>query len=329
MERRNITPLIETVKKVVESHKLSKGRYTRFRVSDSNNQPDEYGCADAANLLYTIGAFPRDVEERKLWIETLQNMQSPETGLFQDETHCPFHTTAHCAAALENFDAPLKYKIADMEKYKSKEALYAFLESLDWEEAWSNSHYGAGLYAALHIAGEATPEWEQWYFEWFWNQADPETGLWRNGYPDINQRRIYRHMAGTFHYLFNHEHAKMPLHYPEKLIDTCLDMYEKKHLPTTFGRKASFIEVDWVFCVTRALRQCGHRYEECKNALLDFADGYLDFLMSVDPDSSDEFDDLHALFGAMCCVAELQQFLRGYIYTEKPLKLVLDRRPFI
>lgn len=62
---------------------------------------------------------------------------------------------------------------------------------------------------------------------------------------------------------------------------------------------------------------------------MDFADGYLDFLMSVDPNTSDAFDDLHALFGALCCVAELQQFLRGYLYTEKPLKLVLDRRPFI
>jgi len=51
--------------------------------------------------------------------------------------------------------------------------------------------------------------------------------------------------------------------------------------------------------------------------------------MSLDPDTDERMDDLHALFGAVCCVAELQRFLPGSVITEKPLKLVLDRRPFI
>ena len=40
-------------------------------------------------------------------------------------------------------------------------------------------------------------------------------------------------------------------------------------------------------------------------------------------------NDLHSVFGTVCCLAELQRALRGSIITEKPLKLVLDRRPFI
>ncbi len=51
--------------------------------------------------------------------------------------------------------------------------------------------------------------------------------------------------------------------------------------------------------------------------------------MSLDPDTSAKMDDLHLLFGAICCVAELQRFLPGSVITDKPLKLVLDRRPFI
>ena len=43
----------------------------------------------------------------------------------------------------------------------------------------------------------------------------------------------------------------------------------------------------------------------------------------------DGFNDLHMLFGSVCALAELQLALPGIIVTEKPLKLVLDRRPFI
>jgi hypothetical protein len=35
------------------------------------------------------------------------------------------------------------------------------------------------------------------------------------------------------------------------------------------------------------------------------------------------------LFGAVCALAELQRALPGEIRSERPLRLVLDRRPFI
>ena len=35
------------------------------------------------------------------------------------------------------------------------------------------------------------------------------------------------------------------------------------------------------------------------------------------------------LFGGVCALAELQQTLRGELISDKPLRLVLDRRPFI
>lgn len=43
---------------------------------------NEYGCADAVNILYTINEFPRDFESRRKHIEVLQSLQNPETGLF-------------------------------------------------------------------------------------------------------------------------------------------------------------------------------------------------------------------------------------------------------
>lgn len=330
--RKDITELISNIRGIVEKHELMPGAYVRWTMDDGTDRNmgvNEYGCADAANILYTIGDFPKEMEERAAFIKTLQGLQNPETGLFTEPTHHTIHTTAHCTAALELFDALPLYPLKGLERYKTKEGLYQLLDSLAWvDNPWPNSHQGAGIYAALTVTEEATREWNDWYFQWFWNEADPDTGLWRKGC-QTGKAPIYAHMAGSFHYLFNHEHAKMPLRYPEKMIDTCLDMYWNRKLREDFGTFVGFLEIDWVYCVTRALRQCNHRFEECVEAVTDFAEKYLDYLMGLDPETSEEMDDLHMLFGAVCCIAELQRFLPGCVVTEKPMKLVLDRRPFI
>ena len=105
----NIQDIIEKIASVVDTHKLSDGRYARWITPGKNNRDtgiNPYGCADAANILYTIGRFPSDADERAEWIKALREMQNPETGLFNESTHHPIHTTAHCMAALELFDAP-------------------------------------------------------------------------------------------------------------------------------------------------------------------------------------------------------------------------------
>ena len=122
----------------------------------------------------------------------------------------------------------------------------------------------------------------------------------------------------------------MPVRYPDKIIDTCLYMYRETGTPSgKFGRMIGFIEVDWIYSITRSMRQTPHRFEECKKTLLEFAESYIAFLNSINHKTNDEFNDLHMLFGTACALAELQQALPGSFRTERPLKLVLDRRPFI
>ena len=108
-----IQDVIDNIRKVIETHKLENGKYARWLWQNAANDRElginPYGCADAANILYTIGDFPRDPEERKCWVDALQKMQDPETGLFCEKTHHPIHTTAHCSAALELFDVPPLY----------------------------------------------------------------------------------------------------------------------------------------------------------------------------------------------------------------------------
>lgn len=341
----DIQPTIDRVRKVLATHKLDRpGAYARWiwQNEDSSRELglNEYGCADAANILYMIGAFPQDPKERASWIGVLQDFQDPTTGLFNEATHHPYHTTAHCIAALELFDARPKYELTDLHRYLDREELYLFLDGLHWErDPWIASHQGAGIYAALVLAGETTRTWQDWYFSWLYDEADPATGFWRKDHviPTcqgdsfsgvLDEPTVFPHLAASFHYLFNHEYAHRPMHYPEAAVKTCLDIYENHRWPT-LGHAVTFAEVDWVYTLNRAQRQAGTLFAETKAALASFADEYIPYLLGLDPSTHENFNDLHTLFGCVCALAELQAALPGYLMSDKPLKLVLDRRPFI
>jgi len=330
----NIDGLIGKIYKTVESHRLSEGVYARWMWQNEKGDRklgiNEYGCADAANILYTIGQFPRDPEKRAKWVEALQNMQNPDTGLYTEATHHTIHTTAHCLAALELFDAQPKQPLTALMQYLDKEKLEAFLAGLDWlHKPWPQSHQGAGLYASMVITRTAPLEWQKWYFDWLRNQCDPVCGMSPKGKFEEGDAPLFEHMCGWFHYMFNHAYARMPIPHADKLIDSCLDMWNRKELGPRFGEMVGFKEIDWVFCITRACRQTGHRFEECRKALMDFEESYIAYLDGLDWEKDDEFNDLHCLFGAVCAIAELQNALPGTLETTVPLKLVLDRRPFI
>jgi len=128
--------------------------------------------------------------------------------------------------------------------------------------------------------------------------------------------------------MFNHEYRHMPYRYPEKIIDTELFLLDSGQ-SDDFCRQIAFEEMDWLYILNRTTRQTGYKFDEAKAAIKKFADRYMPFLLKTDFEKDESFNDLHKLFGTLCCLAELQAALPGYIYTEKPLRLVLDRRPFI
>jgi len=332
---------VEQVARAVRRHSLGlPGAYRRWTRQNAKGDHDlrlnPYGCADAANLLYTIGQFPQVMPERQGFIDVLCGLQDPASGLYFEPTHHEYHCTAHCIAALELFDQRPRHRLSALEPLLSREGLEAFLDGLDWRGSpWNMSHRGAGTYAALVLVGQVPLEWQDWYFDWLARQVDPVSGFWRKGCvpsatdkPSGGAAPIFHHLAGSFHYLFNHEYARRPLLYPERMIDTCLAIRRQRLWPS-LGNAIGFAEIDWVYCITRPLRQCGHRFRECRAALEEFARQFASYLLRLDVLQDPGCDDLHALFGTCCALAELQQALPGLIRTERPLKLVLDRRPFI
>ena len=63
--------------------------------------------------------------------------------------------------------------------------------------------------------------------------------------------------------------------------------------------------------------------------LKEIAAGLITQLLNMNIEESESLNDLNTLFAIVCALAVLQDALPGYIRTSKPLKLVLDKRPFL
>ena len=335
--------LLGEARRVVHSHAGElPGEYHRVLIPGPDKSiktgVTAYGCADAACILYTLGELPSGGAEREAWIRAIRSFQNPETGLFEDGSHHEIHTTAFALAALDLFEARAAHPLRALHPLRDKRKLEGFLESLRWQrEPWLDSHQGAGIYSALVLNREVSREWEGWYFAWLWENEDPRTGFWRKGAvvplsDPGSPVPLFHYLGGSFHYLFNIVHARRRQRYPERAVDTCLEIWEGGHQPLygePFCRGVSYAEIDWAFYLNRSVRQSGYRFEESRAAMEAAARRYVGALERIDYRSDPAFNDLHKLFGMVCALSELQLALPGQLATERPLRQVLDRRPYI
>lgn len=331
----NLDNLIEKVRATVQNHKLEEGVYARWLWQNPEGTrkmgPNEYGCADAANIRYMIGDMPSTEAERRACIAGLQSFQDPQ-GLFWEGTHHELHCTAHCTAALELFDVKPALAMPGLDEFRTAEGLRGLLERLDWVGTpWSDAHQGAGVFAAMILTRAADLDWQDAYFSWLDEHCDPEYGMSLKGAIQTGIRPACEHLNGWFHYMFNYHFAHRAYPHAEKLIDTCLDLYAQgdEGLSPQFGRMVGFREIDWVFALNRAAWQTGYRFAESRDVLRDFAQKYIAWLEALGTDRDELWNDLHSLFGCVCCLAELQLALPGEIRSTYPLRQVLDHRPFI
>ncbi|MBQ8821573.1 MAG: hypothetical protein IJZ82_02940 [Lachnospiraceae bacterium] len=328
----DLRPFIGEVERIVERHYLGEpGKYTRWITQDEKGSRDlgstPYGCANAVNILYTIGALPSAMEERAAFVKVLQDFQNPEDGLFMNPGNYETHTTAFVSGALNLLDAKPLYTAKGFAKYQSKEGLWAFMDSIDWaKNPWLGAHLGAGIYASMLLTDTVADDWEDLYFQWLDENADPATGLWKKG--ALEGAEAFHYLASTFHYVFNYEYAKRALPYPKELLDTCIKAY-REGVCMDFSKSVGWPDIDFTYLLARVQRRAGSRFEETQEILKEIADGLITQLLAMNPEESETLNDLNTLFAIVCTLAVLQDALPGYIRTSKPLKLVLDKRPFL
>ena len=301
------------------------GQYAR---SPGQMTTELYGVSDMACILYTLESLHPSEKERAEWAAAFQAFQNRDTGwlIEKSPTHTPLHNTAFALAAMQLLNLVPQHPLKMGPEYSDPKA---FLNTLNWRTAvYADSHKGAGIAAIFTLVPTlGTPKWFDEYFAACDSLFDPNNGLMGQDKPhDGDAEQI----GGTFHYSFLYQHFNRHMPYPVQRIDTVIRLQQadgywmkKNHL---------WMTLDAIYLMTRTLRYNPHRFDDVCAVVRRVMDVLMRDVFSVDGRKNTFTGNLavHSLTAAISIVAEAQQFLGAQeVVTERPLRLVLDRRPFI
>jgi hypothetical protein len=301
------------------------GQYAR---SPGQTTTELYGVSDMACILYTLDLLHPSEKERAEWSAAFQVFQNPHTGwlIEKSPTHTPLHNTAFAIAAMQLLNLAPQYPLKMGPEYFDPKA---FLNTLNWRTAvYADSHKGAGVAAIFTLVPTlGTPKWFDEYFTACDSLFDPNNGLMGKDKPhDGDAEQI----GGSFHYSFLYQHFNRHMPYPVQRIDTVIRLQQadgywmkKNHL---------WMTLDAIYLMTRTLRCNPHRFDDVSAVVRRVMDVLMRDVFSSEGRKNTFTGNLavHSLTAAISIAAEAQQFLGAQeVVTERPLRLVLDRRPFI
>lgn len=328
----DLTDFIKSIYEIVETHRVDDSGLYSEKICQ--NEEDRtlgmimYGSAEAVNILYAINRLPESENTRNKYIKTLQQFQNEDSGIFEKPGNYTTHTTAFMSGALNLMDARPMYRAFEFDKYKEEGKLRHLMNSIDWAgNPWLGAHIGAGIYSSMLLTGNYNSEWEDIYFKWLDENQDEKTGLWKKG--SINSDTpLFHYIAAAFHYVFIYEYTRRKIPYQEKLLDTCIRAYYDGKCPD-FSATIGWHDIDYTYILYRLARRTGSRTDEATAILKNIARDFIGLILKEDPNQSEELNNLNKLLAVVSALAILQEALPGEIKTESPLRLVLDKTPFI
>lgn len=301
------------------------GRYAR---TPGETVPELYGVADMACVLYTIDHLHPTETERAEWAREFQAFQTEPLGWLVERspTHSPLHNTAFALAAMELLNLRPARPVALKEEHRD---IDAFLETIDWVGGvYPGSHPGAGIGSLCALVPELRdPAWFEAYFRQCDSLFDPRNGLMGRNKPaagDLDQ------IGGTFHYAFLFSHFNRLMPHPEQRIDAILGMQQPEGYWSPVNRL--WLTFDAMYLLTRTSRHCAYRFPEVVASVRRVMRFLADDVFSVEGRAKVLGEKLpaHTLTAAVSAAAEAQIVLgHREVITERPLRLVIDRRPFI
>lgn len=305
------------------------GRYRSLL--DGPDTSDPWSAAAAANCLYTLNKLPGRDREREEWVQGLQSLQNPETGMATaPEPDDSLMLTAAAVSALSCFDCAPIYPPNELLHLCDPDELRDWLKNLCWchDPERAARKLGA-LYTILDPTDNADATWREALFDWILAEADAHTGLLRGEclapVELEGQWTLLPYLCAAMYPLAFSAHAREPVPLPWRLIDTALEVMDYHR--ALFFKPSGHRHLPWVYVLAHCRKHTAHRFEEARQALERFAPPYLDFL----------HDQIrHARFNAptyiqwdLAVLAELQAELPGHIRTRRPLRRKLDRHPFL
>jgi hypothetical protein len=291
---------------------------------------DVYGVSDMACVLFTIGHLRPTEDERRAWASAFRSLEDDDGSYVERvPTHHRLHSTAFTIAAMELLGLWPRRDLPFATEWSEPVAVARLLDDLDWRDSvYAGSHVGAGMGAiASMVPTLGTAAWLDAYFASLDAHLDEVNGMFGVAKPvqgDTDQ------IGGTFHYAFLYDWHHRPMAHPDARIDAILG------LQRTDGVWADdnplWLTLDAIYLLARAVERTGHRRPEVEHAVREALHGV--HRRAVDPGRREAafgwYLGAHSLTAVVSILAEGQRFLgHDEILTERPLQLVLDRRPFV
>jgi hypothetical protein len=230
----------EQVEKYLKTLNRGLGRYA-FRQEDQ--EPALFGSIDAAMIRVIMGedlCKTVDPAERQEWADCINSFQN-EDGSYSGGLSHIYHTNGNAVGALSVLRMKHRYSTKGLYKpFETAETLRTWLHTeIDWKEnQWRDSQKFRGGPHMFYFTSWAANDWKEALFEWLDRNLDPATGRWTKSAPAKNLRT---HIGGGSHIWPIYEHTGHPFPYPEKIIDSILEL---AHRNGSFGKIGSFIHAD-------------------------------------------------------------------------------------
>jgi hypothetical protein len=314
-----------------------RGEYAR---RPGDGEAALYGSADVACILYSLDRLDPSREESAAWLEVLSGFQDAESGFFVDRSAMlsTAHNTGFAVGAMNLLDrelvdgelpkAPLRFARLVREPADAER----FAASLNWRtdcyEAGENLIGHASSF--FNVSGSIPAEWFEWLVDYVertkMDQANGMVGVDKPAGGDLDQ------IGGTLHFDFFWAALGRQLPFAAARTEALLGL----QLPSGLWDPTNpwWLSFDAVYMLRRTLPDLPDDQAQRVRAAVARAAAALSARAS-DPDlrESDFVDPwigAHMLTGAVSFFAYAQQVLgESRVITERPLRSVLDRRPYI
>jgi hypothetical protein len=299
-----------------------------------------YGSADVACILYSLDRLDPSPEESAAWLEVLSGFQDAESGFFVDRSAMlsTAHNTGFAVGAMnllhrelrngELPKAPLRFAGLVREPADA----VRFAASLNWRtDCYEAGENLIGHAASFFNVSHSMPrEWFEWLVDYVertkMDQANGMVGVDKPAGGDLDQ------IGGTLHFDFFWAALGRQLPFAPARTRALLGL----QLPSGLWDPTNpwWLSFDAVYMLRRALPDLPDDQAGSVRAAVARATAALTE-RSSDPDlrKSDFVDPwigAHMLTGAVSFFAYAQQVLgESRVITERPLRSVLDRRPYI
>lgn len=288
--------LISTVRektlRFIKAMRVADGPYGRYRYAAGCRQPTLYSSTYAAMTRHLYRDLDSLTErQRAEWVEYLQAHQDDD-GLFRDpvifdqgwykgdpEWCGRRHLSCHVVTALTCLGAVAKKPLRFLDPFLEPGGLVKWLETRDWErqpDFVGNEVLNVGTllqYARDFQQDERCRPAVRTLLDWMTtHHMSAQTGLW--GRLDAkNPRELSRAVQGGYHFWLLYFYDRVPIPYPERVIDSCLATQNVcggfgQGVHTGSDRESSACEdIDSIDPLVRLTRATDYRRDDIRAAL--------------------------------------------------------------